>query len=58
MTAESGNVRVSENLDGFRVGTGVERSFMRNVYGKVEYRYSNYAQDFERHQVLAGAASF
>lgn len=54
VTAETGNVRVSENLDGFRVGAGVERNFLRNFYGKVEYRYSNYAQDFQRHQVLAG----
>jgi len=54
VTAESGNVRASDNLDGFRVGAGVERNFMRNIYGKVEYRYSNYTQDFQRHQVLAG----
>ncbi|WP_448661734.1 outer membrane protein [Sphingomonas sp. CJ20] len=42
-----------ENLDGFRLGAGVERSFGK-AYGKIEYRYSNYSQDFERHQVLAG----
>jgi outer membrane immunogenic protein len=53
VTAESGNVKVGENLDGFRIGAGVERSFGK-AYGKIEYRYSNYSQDFERHQVLAG----
>lgn len=30
-------------LDGFRVGAGVEYLLGRNVYGKVEYRYSNYS---------------
>lgn len=33
----------SATLDGFRVGAGVEYLFGRNVYGKVEYRYSNYS---------------
>lgn len=51
---EAGNVRVSDNLDGFRLGAGVERKFGERFYGKVEYRYSNYSQDVERHQVLAG----
>jgi len=50
---ETANIRVSDNLDGFRLGAGVERNFGR-FYGKVEYRYSNYSQDVERHQVLAG----
>ena len=50
---ETANVRVADNLDGFRLGAGVERQFGR-FYGKVEYRYSNYSQDVERHQVLAG----
>ncbi|QLC25512.1 porin family protein [Parasphingopyxis algicola] len=30
-------------LDGFRVGAGIEYLLGRNVYGKVEYRYSNYS---------------
>ncbi|MBC9033656.1 porin family protein [Sphingomonas sp. JC676] len=50
---ETANVRAADNLDGFRLGAGVERQFGR-FYGKVEYRYSNYSQDVERHQVLAG----
>ena len=52
--AESGNVRAADNLDGFRIGAGVEHAFGSRYYGKVEYRYSNYSQDVERHQVLAG----
>lgn len=45
--------RIADNLDGVRLGAGVERSF-GNVYGKVEYRYTNYSQNVERHQVLGG----
>ena len=30
-------------LDGFRVGAGFEYLLSDNVYGKVEYRYSNYS---------------
>lgn len=55
------------NLDGFRVGAGVEQKF--NLFGpsgfvKAEYRYSNYTNlnvgrlnadvDLDRHQVVAG----
>lgn len=43
-----------ENGDGFRVGGGVETRFGQNLFGKVEYRYSNYEADVERHQIVAG----
>lgn len=33
----------SATLDGFRVGAGFEYLVSGNVYGKVEYRYSNYS---------------
>ncbi|WP_010546185.1 outer membrane protein [Sphingomonas elodea] len=49
----SGALRVTDNLDGVRVGGGVERSF-GHYYGKVEYRYTNASDDVVRHQVLAG----
>lgn len=58
------------NLDGYRLGAGVEQAIGRNAYAKIEYRYSNYSNaDFEysdgattsnfdidtdRHQVVAG----
>ena len=42
------------NLDGVRVGAGIEHNFGPRVYGKAEYRYSNYQDDVSRHQVLAG----
>ena len=43
-----------ENLDGVRVGAGVELALGPNSYAKTEYRYSNYEQGFDRHQVVAG----
>lgn len=57
-------------LDGWRVGAGVEQSIGRNSYAKLEYRYSNYTDadfqlanggttdrfevDTDRHQIVAG----
>jgi outer membrane immunogenic protein len=45
---------IGENLDGARVGGGVEVALGPNSYAKTEYRYSNYEQGFDRHQVVAG----
>ncbi|HTI31587.1 MAG TPA: porin family protein [Sphingomonas sp.] len=42
-----------KNLDGVRVGAGVEHNF-GGAYGKVEYRYSNYQDGVARHGVVAG----
>lgn len=44
----------SRNLDGFRLGAGYQHGFGKNMYGKVEYRYSNYEADVTRHQALVG----
>ncbi|PTQ13449.1 opacity protein [Sphingomonas oleivorans] len=44
----------STNLDGVRVGAGVEHAVGPNSFLKAEYRYSNYEQGVERHQALAG----
>lgn len=46
--------RQRENLDGVRVGGGLEMALGTNAYAKTEYRYSNYEQGFDRHQVVAG----
>ena len=46
--------RDGANLDGFRLGAGYQQGFGGNMYGKVEYRYSNYEADVTRHQVLLG----
>ena len=43
-----------ENLDGVRVGGGLEVALGPNSYLKAEYRYSNYEQGFDRHQAVAG----
>ena len=42
------------NLNGVRVGAGAEYSITPNSFVKAEYRYSNYEQGFERHQLLGG----
>ncbi|WNO54168.1 outer membrane protein [Stakelama saccharophila] len=58
------------NLDGYRIGAGVEQAIGGNAYAKVEYRYSNYGDarlefddgsntdnfsvDTDRHQLVAG----
>lgn len=44
----------STNLDGVRVGGGVEIGIGTNAFAKAEYRYSNYEQGFDRHQVVGG----
>lgn len=41
-----------ENGDGFRLGAGYKLNFSQNLFGKVEYRYSNYEGDFSRHNGL------
>ncbi len=59
------------NLDGYRVGAGVERQLTPKTYIKAEYRYSNYGNarlefpngantdnfgvDTDRHQIAVGA---
>jgi outer membrane immunogenic protein len=42
------------NLDGVRVGAGVEFALSGNAYAKTEYRYSNYEAGYDKHQVIAG----
>ncbi|MCW3835232.1 outer membrane protein [Sphingomonas canadensis] len=59
-TAPATSVSAKDDLDGWRLGAGVERQISGNVYVKGEYRYSNYdklsgyAVDIDRHQVVAG----
>ena len=48
------NFKVHDNYDGVRVGGGIEQAVGRNAYVKAEYRYSNYEQNVDRHQVVAG----
>jgi len=59
-TAGATTISDKRNLDGFRLGAGVEYALTHNVYVKGEYRYSHYgdqaglAVDADRHQVIAG----
>lgn len=48
-----GNVVVSEELDGVRVGVGAETTAGR-LRIRVEYRYSDYEQDVVRQQAVVG----
>lgn len=45
----------SGNVDGLRLGAGLETALGRKGYGKVEYRYSDYSDGFSRNQILIGA---
>ncbi|MDO7841528.1 outer membrane protein [Sphingomonas immobilis] len=72
LTADNGTVTTAAhyNLDGYRVGAGVEEKIGRTTYAKIEYRYSNYgsarleypngtntnnfAVDTDRHQIAVG----
>jgi outer membrane immunogenic protein len=72
LTASDGTTETGShyNLDGYRVGAGVEQAIGGKAYAKIEYRYSNYGAarleypngantnnfdvDTDRHQVVAG----
>ena len=54
LTSTATAVSTHDDLDGGRVGAGVQFGFGPNVYAKLEYRYSNYEQGFEKHQGVAG----
>ncbi|MDQ2879645.1 MAG: outer membrane beta-barrel protein [Pseudomonadota bacterium] len=72
LTANDGTVTTGNhyNLDGYRVGAGIEQQLSPNTYAKVEYRYSNYGNarleyangtntnnfdvNTDRHQVAVG----
>ncbi|MEA3002528.1 MAG: outer rane immunogenic protein [Sphingomonadales bacterium] len=49
-----GNLTARDNLNGVRVGGGIEQSVGGSAYVKAEYRYSNYEKNVDRHQVVAG----
>lgn len=48
------DVTEGENLDGVRVGGGIELAVGTNAFVRAEYRYSNYEQGFDRHQAVGG----
>lgn len=72
LTASDGTTETGDhfNLDGYRVGGGIEHAIGTHTYAKIEYRYSNYGNarfeyasggntnnfsvDTDRHQVVVG----
>lgn len=44
----------AQNLDGWRIGAGFQQALGEGLYAKVEYRYSDYQDGDNRHQVMAG----
>ena len=52
--ATASDFSLHQNLDGVRVGGGLEFAVGRNAFVSTEYRYSNYEQGVDRHQVVAG----
>lgn len=57
LTSDDGTDQITldkSNLDGVRVGGGAEYAMGTNSFVKAEYRYSNYEQGVERHQVMGG----
>jgi outer membrane immunogenic protein len=54
VAGNAGDFSTRANYDGVRVGAGVEQAIGTNAYAKVEYRYSNYESDLEKHQALVG----
>jgi len=48
------SVADAANLDGYRLGLGVEQGIGTRTYIKGEYRYSNYEADVSKNEVLAG----
>jgi len=44
----------SRNLDGIRAGAGLEIGLGRRLFVKTEYRYTNYEDGFDRHQLVGG----
>jgi outer membrane immunogenic protein len=45
---------LNQNGDGLRLGAGLEYDLGNKLFAKAEYRYTNYEQDVERHQLLGG----
>lgn len=57
LTSDNGTTEITlgkTNFDGVRVGGGAEVAVGPNAFIKAEYRYSNYEEGLERHQVVGG----
>jgi outer membrane immunogenic protein len=54
LAGNTGDFAVTDELDGFRLKAGGELDLGRNAFVRAEYRYSNYEDDLDRHQVVGG----
>lgn len=57
LVTDDATTRVSDNLDGWLVGGGVERALTNSVSARLEYRYTDFGNDggqYDQHQVLVG----
>ncbi len=57
LASDSGTVTMSDNLDGWLVGGGVERALTDDISARLEYRYTDLGSDggeFDQHQALVG----
>ncbi len=54
LSLEAAGTSAGTNLDGIRGGVGVEWQPDSPFAVRLEYRYSNYQDDFSRHQALLG----
>lgn len=52
--ATTNDFNIGDELDGVRVGAGLEFALGTNAYAKAEYRYSNYEEGFDKHQGVVG----
>lgn len=59
LTTAGGQVRQSDNLDGWLVGGGLEYAITDRVSARAEYRYSDFGKSggqYDRHQTLVGVS--
>jgi outer membrane immunogenic protein len=54
LAGNTGDFALTDELDGFRLKAGGELDLGRNAFVRAEYRYSNYEDDLDRHQVVGG----
>jgi outer membrane immunogenic protein len=54
LAGNTGDFALTDELDGFRLKAGGELDLGRSAFVRAEYRYSNYEDDLDRHQVVGG----
>lgn len=57
LVSDDSTTRASDNLDGWLVGGGVERSLTDKISARLEYRYTDFGNNggqYDQHQALVG----